>query len=349
MAVAAERGEASINFHPTSNTYRTAMTGATDKLPSLLLLNGNPEPLAARIRERFPGIGIEVCRAYDDVGAALETAKPDVALAFKVGSQPFPREAFLSTPSLEWIQASGAGIDHWTPWDPSKVTITNASGVHGDIMAQYTIWAILNHQLGLPDYAAQQARKEWNKVLHESASGKTLVIVGFGTIGVAVGELARAVGMRVIGVRQTPASSAAADQVVGMDQLHDVLGEADYVSIVLPLTEKTRNVIDAGAFASMRKGAYFINTGRGKIVDEAALVDALRSGRLSGAMVDVFATEPLPKESPLWSIKNLIVLPHASGDAADWHMRVTNLFCDNLERWVQGEPLANIVDPRRGY
>ena len=321
----------------------------TRKLPSLLLLNNNPDPLAARISQRFPGIEIGICRSYDGVGEVLAGSKPEVALAFKVGSTPFPRDEFLSTPSLKWIQASGAGIDHWIPWDPKEISITNASGVHGDIMAQYTIWAILNHQLGLPDYAKAQARKKWDKILHESATGKTLVIVGFGNIGVAVGSLARAMGMRVIGVRQTPAPSPGADEVVGMDRLHAVLGEADYVSIILPLTKNTWGIIDGKTFAAMKKGAYFINTGRGKIVDEDALVEALQSGRISGATVDVFSTEPLPEASKLWSVENLIVLPHASGDAADWHMRVTNLFCDNLERWVSGEPLANLVDPSRGY
>jgi phosphoglycerate dehydrogenase-like enzyme len=325
------------------------MNDVKGSLPSILLLNGTPDPLVTRIAERFPGVSVEICRDYEVVGEALARAKPDVALAYKVGPKPFPRDAFLSAPTLKWIQASGAGIDHWMPWDPTKITITNASGVHGDIMAQYTIWAILNHQLGLPMYAKLQAKKEWNKVLHESAKGKTLTIVGYGTIAREVGELARAMGMHVVGVRQKPEPSTGADEVLGLDKLHDALGLADYVSVILPLTEKTRGFFDAKAFAAMKKGAYFINTGRGKIVDEAALVESLESGHLSGAMVDVFATEPLPAESPLWTVENLIVLPHASGDAADWHMRVTNLFCDNLDRWIDGKPLSNVVDPKLGY
>jgi phosphoglycerate dehydrogenase-like enzyme len=325
------------------------MNDMKGSLPSILLLNGNPDPLVTRIAERFPGATVEVCREYDGVCEALAKANPDVALAFKVGSQPFPRDAFLATPTLKWIQASGAGIDHWAPWDPAKVTITNASGVHGDIMAQYTVWAILNHQLGLPMYGKLQAKKEWKKVLHESAAGKTLVIIGFGNIAREVGKLARAMGMHVVGVRQKPEPSTGADEVLGVDRLYDALGRADYVSVILPLTEKTRNFFDAKAFAAIKKGAYFINTGRGKIVDEAALAGALKSGHLAGAMVDVFATEPLPKDNPLWTMENLIVLPHASGDAADWQMRVTNLFCDNLDRWIADKPLSNVVDPRRGY
>lgn len=318
-------------------------------MPSIVLMNEKPEPLAALIEERFPDARLTIARSYDEVGDVLAAARPEIALAFKVGPRPFPRDAFLSTPTLRWVQASGAGIDHWTPWDPERITLTNASGIHGDIMGQYTIWAILNHQLGLPQYAERQARREWKKVLHESAAGKTLVVIGFGKIAQEVGRLARAMGMRVIGVRQTPSPSPAADEVVGLDRLQDVLGDADYVSVILPLTERTRNLVDAKVFGAMKKGAYFINTGRGRIVDEAALIEALSSGHLAGATIDVFATEPLPAESPFWDMENVIVLPHASGDAADWHMRVARLFCDNLERWTRGEPLFNVVDPKRGY
>lgn len=315
----------------------------------VVLLNATPDRLVARIGERFPGLPLTACRIYDEVAGAVERARPEVVLAFKVGSAPFPREAILGAPSLKWVQASGAGVDHWMPWDPGKVTITNASGVHGDMMSQYTAWAILNHQLGLPGYARRQAARQWNKVLHESAVGKTLVVVGFGRIGQEVGKLAKAMGMRVIGVRTRPAPSPAADRVVGVERLHEALGEADYVSIILPLTERTRGFIDARAFAAMKKGAYLINTGRGKIVDERALIEALESGQLSGATLDVFATEPLPPDSPFWAMENVIVLPHATGDAADWHMRVCELFCDNLARWREGKPLRNVVDPVRGY
>ena len=142
--------------------------------PSALLLNENPDPLTEYIKKQFPDLPLTTCKRYDEVSDAIGKAEPEIALAFKVGPAPFPREAFLTSPTIKWIQASGAGIDHWVPWEPGQVTITNASGIHGDLMAQYTAWAILNHQLGLPDYAEQQKRKEWKKVLHEPASGKTL-------------------------------------------------------------------------------------------------------------------------------------------------------------------------------
>ena len=326
-------------------TGSEAGTGA----PSVVLLNSAPDPLLARIRESFPELPVTVCRSYDGVNGILADARPEVVLAFKSGSDPFPRETFLAVPTLKWIQASGAGVDHWMPWDTDKVTVTNASGIHGDLMSQYTAWAIINHQLDLPEYARRQAAAEWKKVLHESLAGKTVAVIGFGRIGQEVGKLCRCMGMRVIGVRTRPAPSAAADDVVGIERLSAVLGEADYVSINLPLTARTRNLIDADVLAAMKKGAYLINTARGGIVDEDALVRALESGHLSGATIDVFATEPLPADSPFWRMENVVVLPHATGDATDWHMRVVGVFCDNMARWLAGEPLRNVVDPGLGY
>ncbi len=315
----------------------------------MVLLAPAPDPLEARIRERFPEIELAVCRTYSELGPTVARAKPEVALAFKTGPERFPREAVIEAASVKWVQATGAGIDHWMPWDPDRVTLTNASGIHADVMSQYTAWAILNHQLGLPGYARRQAAREWRKVPHEPATGKTLVVVGFGRIGRTVGRLAKTMGMRVIGVRAHPEPSGAADRVVGLDRLMDVLGEADYVSVILPRTRRTEGLIDAKVFAAMKKGAYFINTGRGGIVDEEALLRALRSGHLAGATVDVFATEPLPADSPFWDLDNVIVLPHATGDAADWPRRVGELFCDNMDRYLAGAPLQNVVDPAQGY
>lgn len=320
-------------------------------LPKTVLLNPDPDPLVECIRGRFPDLPLIAFDSYDAIGESVGRERPEVVLAFKIGTSKgvFPRAAVLGTDSVKWVQASGAGIDHWTPWDPDKVTLTNASGIHGDVMSQFVVWAILNHQHGFPILARQQAAKVWSKRLLAPTTGLTLVIIGFGNIGQEVGRLAKCLGMRVVGVRAHPKPSPMADEVIGLDGMYEALGQADYVLNVLPLTTETHGLIGADAFAAMKQGAYFINTGRGNIVDEEALVQALESGRLAGAMIDVFATEPLPSDSPFWEMEGVVVTPHASGDARDWHMRVANLFCDNLERWIAGQALANIVDPRRGY
>jgi phosphoglycerate dehydrogenase-like enzyme len=325
-------------------------TDAHSSAPTVALLNADPEPVADHIRARFPDLQLIVCGTYSEAAEAVVRERPEIVLAYKTGSaEAFPREAILGTDSVKWIQASGAGIDHWTPWDPARVVLTNASGIHGDVMSEYVMWAVLNHQLGLPTLARQQQARKWKQNLLVPVTGLTLVIVGFGRIGEETGRLAMALGMRVVGVRAHPTPSPMADEVVGLDRLHAVLGEADYVLVVLPLTSETRNLIDADVLSAIKSGAYLINTGRGHIIDEDALANALESGRLAGAALDVFATEPLPPESPFWRMDNVVVTPHISGDARDWHLRVADLFCDNLARWMAAEPLKNVVDPSRGY
>ncbi len=317
--------------------------------PRLLIIGPEPDLVAPVIEARVPDAEIHSCTDYETLPEVLEKTQPQVAYTFKIGRGRFPREALFASPYIEWVQNSGAGVDHLVPWDATRVTVTNASGVHGELMAQYTVWAVLNHQLGLPLYAQRQSERVWEKGRFHSVAGQVLVIVGFGTIGAEIGRVARGLGMRVIGVRARPKPSEHADKVVGSDQLYEALGQADYVSVVLPSTDETKGLLGAEAMAAMKPGAYLINTGRGGIVDEAALLAALRSGQLSGATVDVFAKEPLPPDSPLWNAKGLTVLPHISGDPADWKRRVTELFCDNLGLWMSGRPLFNVVDPGRGY
>ena len=319
-------------------------------LPKTLLFQHDPEPLVRQIKDRFPDLPLIAVDHYDRVPDILAEDQPEVVFAFKIGKKdPFPREAVLNCDSVKWIQASGAGVDHWTPWDPDKIFITNASGIHAEVMAQYTIWAILNHRLGFPRMAQKQLEKTWDKKLLVSAAGATLTIVGFGRIGAEVGRLAQGIGLKVIGVRARPQPSEHADEVVGTEQIRDALGQADYVLNVLPLTEVTRNLFDAEMLAAMKPGAYLINTGRGHIVNEEDLAAALTNGHLGGATLDVFATEPLPPESPLWGMENVVITPHTAGDAVDWEADVTDVFCNNLARWQAGEPLENIVDPSRGY
>jgi phosphoglycerate dehydrogenase-like enzyme len=317
--------------------------------PRILVLSGEPEGVMEVIRAEVPEARLIPCTSYEALPEALAEHRPEIAYVFKIGRAPFPRAALLGAHAPRWIQNAGAGMDHLVPWDPDRVIVTNASGAHGELMSQYTLWAILNHRLGLPTYARQQAERVWRKGEFRSVAGCTLTIVGFGTIGAEIGRLAKAAGLRVIGVRARPEPSDHADRVVGTDDLHAALGEADYVSVVLPLTEATRGLIDARAIAAIKPGAVLVNTGRGGIVDEAALLDALNSGHLAGAVLDVFASEPLPPDHPLWDAPNTVILPHISGDPADWKTRVTAMFCENLRNWMAGRPLFNVVDPARGY
>jgi phosphoglycerate dehydrogenase-like enzyme len=177
--------------------------------------------------------------------------------------------------------------------------------------------------------------------------------VGLGRIGEAIAGRARPVGMRVVALKRDPSArydpTVAVDEIAGLEALDEALGRADHVCVTVPLTPATRHLIDAARIARLRAGAYFYNVSRGAVIDEAALVAALRAGKLAGAGLDVFEEEPLPAESPLWDLENVILTPHVSGTTPLYYDRTAALFADNLDRFLAGQPLANRFDPARGY
>lgn len=325
------------------------MRTTADEDPGVIVVHDDAAAYAARLAARFPNVRFWPCTLNQAVPALVRSERPKIALAFKIGGSAFPRTALVESGNVEWIHAAGAGIDHLQPWDPGRVTVTNSSGIHGDIMGQYVLCAMLMFNQRTTTYVRQQRSREWRRFLNRTIEGQTLVVVGFGQVGAAVGALARANGMRVVGVRSSPRSSSAADLVVGIEDLHAILGEADHVAITLPLTAATRGLFGAAALAKLRPQAHVVNVSRGGIVDEAALLQALTSGGLAGATLDVFATEPLPADSPFWGLENVLVTPHSSSDIEGWQQRVLDLFGDNLQCWIEGHPLRNVVDPARGY
>lgn len=314
-----------------------------------MVLHDDAAADAAKLAELFPDVRFWPCSSNTAVPSLLRSERPQVALTFKIRGSEFPRTALVASGTIEWLQASGAGIDHLQPWDSSRVTVTNSSGIHGDIMSEYVLCAMLMFNQRAATYFRQQKARNWHKSESRTIAGQTLVVVGFGHIGASVGALARASGMRVIGVRSSPQNSPAADIVVGTDRLHEVLGEADHVAITLPLTPTTRGLFGAAEFAALRPQAHVVNVSRGGIVDEDALLRALTSGEVAGATLDVFATEPLTAESPFWALENVVVTPHSSSDIGGWEQRVLDLFSHNLQCWIEGRPLRNVVDPARGY
>jgi len=195
-----------------------------------------------------------------------------------------------------------------------------------------------------------QRRRAWRHRETEHVRGQTALIVGAGAIGRAIGRLVRSAGMRVAGVARTArAFDPDLGRVVAVGDLGAVLGEADYVIIAAPLTSETRGLFGASAFARMKRTARLINVGRGAIVDEAALLGALRSKRIAGAALDVFSVEPLPTRHPLWDLPGVLVSPHMSGDFVGWAPALSALFVENYQRWRRGEPLLNVVDKALGY
>lgn len=230
----------------------------------------------------------------------------------------------------------------------TQVVVTNAAGLHATPLAEFVVFAMLYFARRWPRMVAEQRAHHWERCAIDTLERKTLGIIGLGQVGRAVARLAKPFGMRVIGTRRSGAESGV-DQVYPADQVATVLEQSDYVVLSVPQTSETIGLVGTRELAVLKPGAVLINIARGTIVDESALTEALRSGRLAGAALDVFTREPLPADSPLWDMPNVLVTPHSMSTACDENERLTDLFCDNLRRYLKGEPLRNQIDKVRGY
>jgi len=284
-----------------------------------------------------------------DLGAALPGT--DVVLAWRARSG-LLEPVWEHAGDVKWIQSGSAGVEDllFPALVESYVVLTNARGVFDDAMAEYVVGLLLAFAKGLPATLERQRRREWQGRDTERLGGNRVLVVGVGSIGRAIGRLCRALGMVVRGV-----GSAARPRddvfgpIFGPDELADACSWADVVVNALPSTPATQQLFDEGVFAAMSPTARFVNVGRGGTVDQGALVEALEQGRLAGAALDVFEAEPLPPESPLWAMPNVIVSPHMAANFAGWREAVVELFVENLDRYLTGRPLRNVVDKERGY
>lgn len=281
-------------------------------------------------------------------------AEADVLLDFPRGHG---RELTKVAPKLRWLQGSMAGAGEparRAGLIESDVVVTTAGGVYSGPLAEFVMLALLSHVKDFDRLRSDQRKRHWGERHVQTLEGATLCIVGMGSIGRAIARRARPFRMRVLGVkravREDDPAREDADELYETAGLREALVEADYVAVTLPHTPATDRLLDAGAIDSMKPGAYFVNVGRGKVVDEAALVRALKRGHLSGAALDVFAEEPLSAESPLWGMQNVIVSPHSTDNVPGMtNRRLTDLFCENLGRYLAGDPLVNELDKQQLY
>ncbi|MBY0270361.1 MAG: D-2-hydroxyacid dehydrogenase [Burkholderiales bacterium] len=261
---------------------------------------------------------------------------------------------FFSTvrkaPSLQWLHVFNAGVDHpiYTEMLKRGVCLTTSAGSTAVPIAQTAITGLLMLARNFPRWLAAQRERRWDPMrspdFPRDLVGQTAVVLGLGSIGREIARLAQALGLKVIGIRRSPRQADdPVDELHTPDQLPQLLPHCDWLIIACPLTAETRGLIDAAMLARLPQGAYLINVARGEIIDETALVAALRARRLGGASLDVFAKEPLPAESPLWDLPNVLVTPHNSAAAAGNDERVYRLFLGNLERWFHGAALRNTV------
>jgi len=322
----------------------------TQRNPTVLLHTDDAEKARAQILQTHRDLSVATCDSYDGLTAALSDSKAEVVYTVRfLGTPRFPRPALIECPSLRWVSVGGSGTDHLLPWDPARLTVTNAAGVAADMMAEYALGAMLSFSLDLRGFARAQADRRWTAGKVAPIQGRTLLILGLGHTGRAAARRAKAMGMTVLGVRARPAPTAHVDEVHGMDALPMLWPRADFILVSVPLLPSTRGLVGAAAFAVMRPGAVLIDVSRGGVCDEAALALALRDGPLKGAALDVFAIEPLPADHPFWAMENVILTPHCSSVYDGWAERSLAMFAENLGRYRRGEALENVVDPTRGY
>ncbi len=311
-----------------------------------------PRTEVERLRRDFPGVVFESPDTREEADALLPAM--EVVLGF--AARP---DVFATAQRLRWIHSTAAGVEGILSPEliASDVTLTCSRGLHAQSMAEHTLGVMLAFARQLHHSRDAQRERRWSQHQQWGASpgfadlaGATVGIVGFGHIGRAVGEKARALGMRVLAVRRTPAASPGpAHAQWGLDWLPELLERSDWVVLAAPHTRETAKLIGAAELARMKPGARLVNVGRGALVDQDALIAALREGRLAGAALDVMQDEPLPVDSPLWDMPGVILTPHVSGLGPRYWERATDVFAANLQRWLAGRTLHGVVDKHAGY
>ena len=302
---------------------------------------GEAQAYARLIKQPKPPFAVAVC-------ATPGEALPHIGDAEILYAWNFPRELLPRAAKLRWVQNMGAGVERvMLPELPRRVRVTRVAGIFGPWMAEYVLgwclWVTQRTEL----FRAQQRERRWRQADPLRLHGATLCVVGLGDIGRTIARAARAFGMRVVGVSRSGRKVAEAERVYKTRDIRNAIAGADFVALTVPLTEATRGLIGAAELAAMRPSAWLINIARGPVVDEAALLDALRGNRLGGAVLDVFDEEPLPQGHPLWELDNVVITPHISGPSTPGE--IAPIFNDNLRRYLAGRALRYGVDRKRGY
>jgi phosphoglycerate dehydrogenase-like enzyme len=302
------------------------------------------DALASHIQKRFPDLEMVSCWGKDELEKLI--GEVEVLLCFRP-----PSDVLAQAPRIDWIMTVGAGVDSVLP-NPGlrrECVITNARGIHAGQISEYVMGMMLALALKLPEHIRNQRNSVWQLRPHIIVGGKTVAVIGLGSIGKEIARKANALGLRVIGVKKHPAPVEYVERVYGTDDLHRVLNEADFVVLIVPFTPQTHGLIGKAELEAMKPDAFLVNVARGSVVIENDLVEALRNGTIAGAALDVFEKEPLPPESPLWEMENVLITPHNSGMRPDYFEAVSKLFCDNLERYLSGQMMFNVVDREECY
>jgi phosphoglycerate dehydrogenase-like enzyme len=298
------------------------------------------EPFSEAVRARAPELNDEQRDAF---------ARANVVFTLDV-----PMDLPPLAPNLRWVQCMGSGVGQYVSarLPEGDIVLTNGAGIASAPIAEWVLARVLQIVKRLPEHDANARDRRWDMALGGRLQGRTVAIVGLGAIGRACARRFRAFEVELLGIRRSWAPGATdpdVDELFGPDALHEVLGRTDVVVLAAPGSDDNADLFDGAAFAAMKPGAIFVNVARGTLVDETALIDALGSGHLGAAAIDVARAEPLLSDDPLWGAPNLFVSPHSSASVERYGERAFELFCDNLERFVAGVELRNVVDLTGGY
>ncbi len=338
---------AKIKVHIKNNHYSAATFPNTPQGEEVFTITRERFEQAAK---HFPEVAakLDVFIDWDTDNFSGSMADAEVFVGWDL-----PTDNLISVaPKLKWIHIIGAGVEHLTPmdWLPANVKLTNNKGVHGIKGGEFGLMSILMLHNAIPAIVTNQRNATYDSIYATPIAGKTLLVIGVGSIGKSVAAHAKAIGLHVIGVTRHGKPLPEVDEMVPAEQLDDVLPRADYVFVVTPLTAETLNLLNRRRLGLMKHGAGLVNIGRAAVIDYDALVDKLEDGSISGAIVDVFDQEPLPKESRFWQVPNLIVTPHVSADDGNAYVAMTlSVLFENMQRYIHGKQLQNRVNPRLGY
>jgi phosphoglycerate dehydrogenase-like enzyme len=307
----------------------------------VLISDDQSERLRAPLAAEFPDVAFDAVLTPADAVPLCAEATAIISLAHTITA-----EMIAAAPKLRWIGALTTGTDHLrTLKIPDDVIITSARGISATPVAEYTMMVMLAFVKRLPFVLANQRKSFWTHTRGNTLEGRTVTIVGAGAISEALAKRARAFGMRVTGVSAGRTAVPGFDAIFPRERLAEAAAMADFLVVLVPQTDATHHLIDARVLAAMKPSAYLINVARGGVIDAGALLEALRAGRIAGAALDVFAPEPMPADSPFWSLENVIVSPHTAGDAWEIYDLALPLMGTNLQAIVDNRPgdLLNIV------
>jgi phosphoglycerate dehydrogenase-like enzyme len=315
---------------------------------NVLILHKTGDILRDLLAPEFPEVKFSVVPVISEaktLPSEAEPLLPDADAIVSIGRWMTPG-VLARCGRLRWFQCILTGVDHLVgPLTGSKVTLTNARGIHGRQMAELTLLHMMAAYRQVPALVKNQANHVWDRIRPRVLDNRTVVILGVGLIAEHVARLCKAVGMRTVGVSRTPRAIEGFDRIQPRDKLLETVSEADFVVVLVPLTPENEKLVNAEVLAAMKPSAYLINVARGKVVDEAALIEAVRTGTIAGAGIDVFENLPLPPESPLWDLENVFITPHIGGQSDQYEENLMSILKPNLQAFIAGQDkkMINVV------